>query len=160
MFNYCLDFFDPIIVDWAPVVIWGKVQDSAGNDLLDPENPNNLIDGATITFKGKTYTSSRELFNRSDRNPDTKAYLARIYGFMLVSDDDYNKDATGFSLIFGEIDGADDMDEEITITLSNGTKSVIHYHCSKHRTIPKVKCDRSWKFNGQPHDGRFFIIKV
>lgn len=49
-------------VDWAPVSLFLRVVDGKGADLLDPENPNNLIDGTCITFKGNTYNACRQWY--------------------------------------------------------------------------------------------------
>ena len=56
----CDEINSDLIIDWYPVNVYLKVTDGNGTDLLDPENPDNMIDGATITFQGKTYQSSRE----------------------------------------------------------------------------------------------------
>lgn len=145
-----------MIVDWSPVNVIIQVTDGHGADLLDPENPNNMIDGTSITFQGKTYEASRE-----DRlSAVTKEYLALIYGLRLKKfDESVNKNAKGYYLIFGEIDGAKDMDEDLVVTLPNGMTCTIHYHCSKHNEN-KLSCKRSWKFNGTKHEGNIFTFVV
>ena len=42
------------IIDWAPINLRVQVQDSEGNDLLDPENDNTWLLGTTISFRGIT----------------------------------------------------------------------------------------------------------
>ena len=145
---------DPdVIVDWAPVNVYLTVQDKSGKDLLDPESQDNWIEGTTITFKGETYKGSREwrdARNDSD-NVATRAYLAVMRGLNLVKDS-----GNGFKLVFGEIDGAVDMDEDLVVSWPDGTKDTIHYHCSNHRWGRNPDCDRSWKLNGKKASSNIF----
>lgn len=151
------------IVDWVPVSLFLRVVDEGGRDLLDPENPNNLIDGTSITFKGNTYSASRQWYEagRPYEMPATKAILAQLYGLFLVNGEMFfmNSNTAGFSLFFGEIDGARDMDEDLVVTLPNGMTGTIHYHCSNHNER-KLSCDRSWKFNDAKHEGNIFTFVV
>lgn len=144
-----------LCVDWYPVHIFLKVTDVNGADLLDPENPDNMIDGTSITFKGETYEASRQWYEtgRMFERPSTKVVDTYLYGLFLI------KELEGFRLIFGEIDGAADMDEDLLVTLPNGTTGVIHYHCSNHN-VRKLSCDRSWKFNGSESEGNIFSFVV
>ena len=150
-------------VDWAPVSIFLRVVDSEGTDLLNPENPNNVIDGTSITFKGNTYNASRHWYETGNpfEMPATKAIFAPLYCLFLVNGEMFSNhsETAGFSLFFGEIDGAIDMDEDLVVTLSNGMTGTIHYHCSNHNER-KLRCDRSWKFNGAKHEGNIFTFVV
>ena len=150
-------------IDWAPESLFLRVVDGEGADLLDPENPNNLIDGTSITFKGDSYNASRQWYEtgRPYEVPATKAFLARLYGLFLVNGEMFGNysETAGFSLFFGEIDGAADMDEDLVVTLPNGMTGTIHYHCSNHNER-KLSCDRSWKLNGTKHDGNIFTFVV
>ena len=65
---------------------------------------------------------------------------------------------TKYRLYFGEIDGADDMDEDIVLQWPDGSRDVIHYHCGNHHYGKNPSCDRSWKVNGKSHDGSFFTF--
>ena len=155
-------------VDWAPVNVWIKVQDGSGADLLDPENPDNLIDGTTISFKGETFEASMEWYEdskaeekKTSSTVTTKAYLSRMYGLMLVKDSMLQSDAgNDCSLVFGEIDAAADMDEDLVVTLSDGTSGTIHYHCSNHHEGRNSSCKRTWKFNGKEVDGNPFVFTI
>ena len=150
-------------VDWAPVSIFLRVVDSEGTDLLNPGNPNNVIDGTSITFKGNTYNASRQWYETRNpfEMPATKAIFAPLYGLFLVNGEMFSNhsETAGFSLFFCEIDGAIDMDEDLVVTLSNGMTGTIHYHCSNHNER-KLRCDRSWKFNGAKHEGNIFTFVV
>lgn len=149
-------------VDWAPVSLFMRVVDEEGADLLDPENPNNLIDGTSIIFKGNTYNASRQWYETGNpyEMPATKALFAPLYGLFLVNGDMFDNNSAGFSLYFGEIDGAADMDEDLVVTLPNGMTGTIHYHCSNHNER-KLSCDRSWKFNGEKVvEGSIFTFVV
>lgn len=156
------DVFSEQEVDWMPVEVKLKVIDEQGTDLLDPENPNNMIDGTTITYKGQTYAASRERWDDWLWNNllETRAILAQIHGLFLMRDDIIGLSTQkGFTLLFGDIDGAKDMDEDLVVTLPNGDTGIIHYHCSNHNER-KLKCDRTWTFNGKKTDGKIFTFVV
>lgn len=136
-----------LIVDWSPVNIIIEATDSDGNSIISPEMP-----GMTLTYKGETY----QVKKLHDRNEiQTKAYLAILFGLYAepVSDSEGN---TTYRLCFGEIDGAADMDEDIILNWPDGSEDTIHYHCANHRVSPKPQCDRSWKLNGEKHEGNIF----
>ena len=136
------------------------MQDASGNDLLDPDDPANVIDGTTVTFKGETYESSREWYESGMpyTMPQTKACFAKLYGLFLSTEKQLlNRGNDDFVLYFGEIDGEEDMDEDLVITWPDKTKDTIHYHCSKHNER-KMSCDRSWKLNGKANDSAIFVI--
>lgn len=149
-----------MIVDWAPVEVVMAVLDSEGNDLLDPANPDNLIDGTTITFKGDTYYASREYYEKYQLEPETKAYMPHFSGLQLRMVKNVQTGAEGYCLVFGEIDGAADMDEDLVVTLANGVEHTIHYHCSRHREFPSPSCKRTWKLDGEKVDSGSFAFIV
>ena len=131
-----------MIVDWAPVDIEIYATDSLGNSIISPEMP-----GMTLTFKGETYTVQ-------DGTIYTKAYLARMYG-LCSRVIDPTASPRQYKLVFGEIDGAKDMDEDITLNWPDGSTDVIHYHCSDHNES-KLTVNRTWKLNGAKHEGSIF----
>lgn len=165
------------IIDWAPVDLSIQLHDARGNDLLDPKNPNNLIDGTTITFRDKTYEVSREWYEqgmfhdwqytepvkgeeRQESVAATRAYLARLYGLYLLPNGAPYQEKPGFQLYFGEIDGADSMDEELVITWPDGTKNFIYYHCSDHHGGKHATCNRWFKLDGKKqYSSEFDIVK-
>ena len=135
------------IVDWAPVNIYIEAVDADNNSIISPEMP-----GMTLTFKGETYTVK----DVEDKyNPETKAYLAIMEGLLAVPQYEING-KTVYRLVFGEIDGAADMDEDIVLNWPDGSEDVIHYHCSDHREGRHPKCNRSWKLNGSEYEGNTF----
>ena len=132
-----------MIVDWSPVNIVIYATDSQGNSIISPDMP-----GMTLTFQGETYTVQ-------DGPMHTKAYLAQMYG-LYTQVIDTTASPRQYKLCFGEIDGAKDMDEDITLNWPDGSTDVIHYHCSDHREGKNPGCDRSWKLNGKKHDSGAF----
>ena len=135
------------IVDWAPVNVIIEAVDTDGNSIISPDMP-----GMTLTFKDVTYTV------KSVEKPEegqTKAYLAIMEG--LIAQPAMEVDGkTIYRLVFGEIDGAADMDEDLILSWPDGSKDVIHYHCSDHKEGRNPKCNRSWKLNGEKHEGNTF----
>lgn len=135
------------IVDWAPVTVYIEATDAEGQSIISPEMP-----GMSLTFKGETYTVQ-------DPGVRTRAYAAIMSGLIAVPVSQTEDQAGGqveYQLQFGEIDGADDMDEDITLDWPDGSRDVIHYHCSGHIEWPSPRCNRSWKLNGKKHDGATF----
>lgn len=134
-------------VDWALVHFVIEATDAEGNSIISPDMP-----GMTLSFQGVTYVV-RNPFD--PQTVQTKAYLAQFGGFYAqLKDDEDGKDV--YYLVFGEIDGASDMDEDIVLCWPDGSKDEIHYHCSDHRIWPEPKCNRSWKLNGENHEGNVF----
>ena len=135
------------IVDWAPVNIHIEAVDDDNNSIISPDMP-----GMTLSFKGQTYEVQPA---ESEDGTETKAYAAMMRGLLAVPM--YETDGkTVYKLVFGEIDGAADMDEDITLDWPDGSRDVIHYHCSDHREGRHPKCNRSWKLNGKTHEGSTF----
>ncbi len=139
-----------LIVDWSPVVIYIDANDAEGNSIITDGMP-----GMSLTFMGETYQAKTEKQAWEDAHAQTKAYLARMYGLFTRQYEDEDGDSR-YYLVFGEIDGAADMDEDIVLHWPNGSVDTIHYHCSDHQESPVIKCKRSWKLNGEEHEGPVF----
>ena len=166
--NILPDDPDTPIVDWYPVNVILTVQDSNGNDLLDPSREDTFAHGTTLAFKGETYGVQAILYSSSAGKPETKAYLARIrglqldYGNVWISQD---VQRTCYYLVFGEIDGAVDMDEDLVVKWPDGSKDVITYHCSDHKVEKQrdgtwlIDCKRSWELNEKPATPPFQLVK-
>ncbi|MBO4340308.1 MAG: hypothetical protein J5835_02620 [Bacteroidales bacterium] len=146
-FSSCVDN-NGYIVDWAPVEITIAAFDADGNSIISPEMP-----GMSLTFKGETYTVKEW---GSQYEPESKAYLAIMAGLLAKPIQGEGGQCEGYQLWFGEIDGAADMDEDIVLNWPDGSRDVIHYHCSDHREWPSPKCNRSWKLNGGKHGSSHF----
>lgn len=136
-----------MIVDWCPVEITIEAYDVDGNSIISPNMP-----GMTLTFQGKTYEVQEA------PRYETKAYLAIMAGLIARPVQGDQGKIEGYILWFGEIDGAADMDEDITLHWPDGSEDIIHYHCSNHREWPEPKCNRSWKLNGKKHDRSDFVF--
>ena len=139
---------DGWLVDWSPVDVIIEAVDAGGNSIISPDMP-----GMSLTFKGETYTVKTR---QPEYELPRKAYLAIMYGLIAtpwVVDEEGNQQ---YRLVFGEIDGAKDMDEDLILNWPDGSKDVIHYHCSDHREGRNPRCNRSWKLNGKEHDGVVF----
>ena len=145
---------DNLIIDWSPVDIYIDALDADGNSIISPEMP-----GMTLTFQGVTYTVqdwSHRWDIYSPHDCQTKEYLAILAGLFAQPYD--GGGVTKYRLYFGEIDGADDMDEDIVLQWPDGSRDVIHYYCGNHHYGKNFGCDRSWKLNGEKHDGPLFVF--
>lgn len=164
-----MDSFDPDypIVDWYPVNLIVTVQDSQGNDLLDPEHANNYFEGASLVFRGKQY-DVQGIEDDPYAAVSTKYYMPHMRGLRLAHDTLYfskdQKELCHF-LVFGELDGAEDMDEDIELQWRDGTREIIHYHCSDHKIEKKsggewdITCKREWMLNGEVASNPFRLVK-
>lgn len=143
----CEKIIDNPIVDWAPVNIYIYATDSQGHSIIQPDMP-----GMSLTFQGKTYTvrDARDYYD----SIRTRAYFAPMRG-LLAEPIDTTTNPQEYRLYFGEIDGAADMDEDITLNWPNGSTDVIRYHCSDHNER-KLTVKRTWKLNGEKHTGSTF----
>lgn len=167
--NVLDEYEDYPTVDWYPVNLIVTVQDKDGKDLLDPAVKGNYFNGSSLTFQGKTYEALELGRNESWQQTPTKMYLARIKGFRLAYDTIYiNETETRecYFLVFGQIDGARDMDEDLILTWPDGSEETIHYHCSKHKVEKNrksgdwnVSCERSWTLNGEEAGNPFLFVK-
>lgn len=109
---------DDVIWDIYPVVLFIQVSDASGGDLLDAENPNNILsDSIKAIYDGKEYPLNL--------NTDTKAYMPQFYGlrkgFTQTTDGRYY-------IEFGELEGAASYDyQQIIIDWGNGTQNEIGF---------------------------------
>lgn len=130
------------IMDWAPIIVYVQVRDSAGNDLLNPGNEHFLGEKITMTFEGEEYPMQIP----------TKYYMPMFSGLELVS----RKDFDGWCLTFGELDGSENRNDTFTLTWPDGSKDQITFH----RTIltPLIVHD-AWRLNGKKTDLPILIEK-
>lgn len=140
------------IIDWVPVNLNIEAVDASGNSIISPEMP-----GMTATFKGETYTVKEyiEPYGIVRNDIPTKAYYARMKGLLARKYDEVEGKPV-YRLVFGEFDGAEDMDEDIVLKWPDGSQDVIQYHCSDHTNRPPITCNRWFKLNGKDHEGNTF----
>lgn len=148
---------DTLIVDWAPVDISIMVQDVQGNDLLDSTNTSLYVaGGVTASFKGKTYELGSTQPKETVKKNSLKALPPEWNGFRIEKRKVSEADSV-YMLVFGQIDGADDMHEDLTLTWADGTKDVITYHCSDHNE-QSLSVNRWYKLNGKLEKGSLITI--
>lgn len=141
---------DGYIVDWYPVNVYIEAVDANGNSIISPEMP-----GMTLTFMGKTYSVKSKEDAWAEFYGETKAYMPRMFGLVATLKEEDGKPTDKYWLCFGEIDGAADMDEDLVLNWPDGSRDVIHYHCSDHKEGRHPSCKRSWLLNGKAHEGVF-----
>ena len=136
------------IIDWAPINLRVQVQDSEGNDLLDPENDNTWLLGTTISFRGITV----DLEETNITEPESKEYGPIIYsGFRL------EKGVDCWELVFGEFDGGDEYDDTFMINWPDRTFSYIEY-TRKLNTLT-VDAKEKWILNNKVCSNPVVIVK-
>ncbi|MBQ0024690.1 MAG: hypothetical protein KBT00_03060 [Bacteroidales bacterium] len=100
-------------VDWYPVTVSFYIVDSEGNDLLDPASESFIGDDISLSYKGNEYVYSIP----------TKTYLPVFYGLIIEKDNLVGK----YCARFGELDGADNYDDDFIIRFPDGTSRTLHY---------------------------------
>lgn len=123
-------------IDWYPVVLQFQIQDSAGNDLLDPESSLFVGEKITLSFEGNDYVIT----------PQTKAYAPLFEGLTLGK-----SSVTGMWVArFGELGGGTNRHDDFVLTFSDGSSKTIHYD----RTINSVTVSarQRWYLDGKKVD--------
>ena len=155
-------------VDWYPVELYITVKDMYGNDLLDTLSNSSVAETMTATFQGETYHLRKGYIDETGMPipyaATTRLYLSTWYGFCLVNHWlvwtnarwDYVK-TDDFMIYVGEIDGAQDMDEDIVLTFPGGVTHTIHYHCSDHK---RLDCTRYFTLDGKRLDDKERRIEI
>lgn len=127
-------------VDYVPVKMLVYVSDGQGNDLLDPDNANNIIDKVTLTYRDSTYKVNNQIY--------TRAYAASFLGGIIekISTDN------SYRLFIGEWDGDGKWnDEAVTLNWSDGTKNVISFSLKK-----KGQTNAKYYLDGKKNDSNTF----
>lgn len=112
------------IIDYTPVFMLVYVSDTNGNDLLDPNNQNSLIDkGISVTYKDSIYQVPKSYFDEDAAEVITRAVYARFRGAALEK---YRNDS--FRINIGDwMADSDWTDEKITINWPDGTNNVLSF---------------------------------
>lgn len=142
------------VTDWAPVTLCMLVCDEDGNGLVTPE-----LEGVSISFNGKIYNVRTKADLEGERVPMFMA--PQFYGLYIAEYQALDRfgNLHRHALMFGEIDGAADMDEDLVLTWSDGSTNTIHYHCSEHTGGLYPNCTRYWLLNGVKVDNPVTIVK-
>lgn len=125
-FATCDDCNNDEITDYSPIIFRIQVVDKQGATRLDTLAPNYIGILPTLTYKGETYSCSAQkhhlpLNSSALRKP--KYYLPSFWGFRnLVSPNDGSR-----YLYFGELDGANDYNDDLILNWADGSQDIIHY---------------------------------
>ena len=153
LFSSCSEnneYHDDIIWDFAPINFYITVQDVEGNDLLSPTTEGNILEqDIKATYQGKEYKLNELAV------PNTKAYLATLYGLHAVE----TKEGRCF-LYFGELQGEDTYeDETITLDWGDGTTDVITFSSRLTWNSPEdPEFDRHFYLNGVEQESSAFVL--
>ena len=132
------------IIDWVPVVLEITVEDTDGNDLLDPAGDLSWLEGTVLTHNGNVH--ELQLL------PETKYYMPVDNGFRLEQIGDR------YYLTYGELDGAENYDHEtFVITWPDGTEDTITLSRSVNGLF--INAINIWKLNGKIVTSPITIIK-
>ena len=135
-----------MIIDWAPITFKIQVQDSQGNDLLDPANDNTWLIGTEISFRNQS-----EVMDENDISPITKAVLPKYNGARV------EKGADCYYIAFGEFGRKDNDTEVMTIKWPDGNISEVSYKC---RLIAsKIEAKETFHLNGRKCSNPIVIVK-
>lgn len=130
------------IYDIPPFDINIIIENSNGNNLLDPEYEGNIIDNLTLTYNDEVYKIDTEDFDIS-----TRALPSIFHGLRLLRDDNGRHFIT-----FGNFDGETDFNnEKISISYGKGKNDEVTF-TNKVKTgsyIQKIDIKRTIKLNGK-----------
>ena len=110
---------NPPIMDWYPIMIYVKVSNAEGQNLLDSVTTNNFLDKEiSAEWMGDTYIA--DTVSLWEKQHVTREYLPMMDGLMYVT---RNGEPM---LYFGELAGDGDYDDEpFTIHWPDGSTDVI-----------------------------------
>lgn len=135
-----------MIIDWTPITFQIQVQDSQGNDMLDPANNNTWLIGTEISFRNYS-----EVMDKNDIFPVTKAIMP-IYGGARVE-----KGSDCYYIAFGQFHREDNDTEQMTIKWPDGSISEVTYKCKLIESKLEVK--ESFELNGKKCSNPIVIVK-
>ena len=134
-----------MVYDIAPIVSYIYLEDSDGQNMLDPNTREESFDISQISaeFRGQTYAVDMSRFNETGAWISTKAYMPQFSGLMLQVDR-YGK----WMISFGELDGTEDIDNEnLVINWGDGSSNTI-----------TIFNNFRWKWDGSPVITRRFYV--
>ena len=151
-FSSC-DFFkvDPgeQVWDVAPILIQFEVKDMDGKNLVKPDRKG-LINGKRVKA---IWQETEYYLDSADTAVETKAYKPYFIGLathdVISSETNYEVYPYKYTLgiVFGELDGAKDYDNDLVIDWGDGKKDIFHIY----RKF-------EWGPNGEPQvDGRITL---
>lgn len=140
-----------MIWDFSPIILFISVQDSFGNDLLNPETKGSIADqGIKAIYKDIIY-------EKDSAAPATKAYSANFHGLQAIQ----NKEGK-YYLTFGEFNGDDTFDkEQVIIDWNDGVQDIITFSSKlTWKSINEPVFDREFLFNGKSTESGHSIFTV
>lgn len=133
---------DDLIVDWNPIELKFFVVEYGLKTNYVADNYNDIIHTTTLTYQGKTYKVERSL---------SKDYMPHFKGLYVDSsaiDKPY--------FCFGELDGADNYDDDFIINFADGSADTVHFK-RVHKGALDVK--DTWILNGNEQQNGEFILR-
>lgn len=114
------DPLDRIIWDFTCWNISLDVTNQDGVDLLDKNNPENLLEGTTVTYSGKTFVIEESTENKLQ----TKALMPAPLALQVMKSERTGK----YHLLFGEFTPVDGHEKEtFNINWGDGTTTKIEF---------------------------------
>lgn len=155
-FSSCKDDSD-VIIDYYPIVLQVWVQDAEGNNLLDPDYPENILDeNISIVYKNEI---SEVVMGRPDDFGPTRAYLPHWYGAYISPAEYLYGDKEYFSsdnrIFIGEFDGG--KNGEFNVVLTIGEKS---YNLSWTNKVNHLDIKRQFFIDGKKNKDSVFHITL
>lgn len=142
----------PVAMDYLPVELAIFVNDSNGNDLLDPDNPDNFAQGLKFEYNGTVYNVDDQI-----EELRTKTYMPHFDGLRLIKNTyHYTKNKGRYFLSFGEFSGEKTFDGTFRITWKDNSTDVITCYNKKYNK--KGKCTLNGESYKTTHP--YFIIEL
>lgn len=116
-FTSCGD--DDVIIDYVPIIFRVNIYDQQGNDLLDPSNPQNILDkGILMEYKGNDFSIADKYGDQIQPTP-SRYYLPMFYGLSLAADKDQQGNLMYYTLKFGEFDASEKAEYSCVLKITD-----------------------------------------
>lgn len=132
---------DDLIIDWSPINVKFYVADYGLHTNYVSINYNDIIHTTSLNYQGKTYSVEKSL---------SKYYMPHFKGLHI--------DSSAINqpyFCFGQLDGAENYDDDFIITFADGTTDTIHF---KRVHQGGTKVSDTWLHNGKECDGNYIIL--
>ncbi|MBO7562814.1 MAG: hypothetical protein J6X91_07535 [Bacteroidales bacterium] len=131
-----------------------SVSDANGNDLLNPEYENNILEGTTLLYRKKVYPVDQTLQNNLDNFKNGSSEWKNSTCLLQLLSSEWVQKYVGwgiakdqYHLYIGPLNPIEQRDEDIIINWGDGSKDVIHYYY--HYDEKKKKASRRVMFNNK-----------
>ena len=151
-----------VLWDFTPITIYVNIVDDAGKSLVDPQNPDNILDrDIHIVYNGKRH----DLINYWDLKPalpQSRAILAKWNGIVTGYTPGYNNTPKLPRLLIGEWNGDATLEmETVTLVWDNGQRTdelAVYNHVTWRKHQPVI--NRGFYLDGIEQESGYITLHL